>query len=138
MFIPDLSVENVLLLNVGSDLQLGDLHLVTWSIGPTTSVAIIKHGHSGDPDDSQCERNMTMLAYGTSSMSVHKIEDAVLHMLNMLQQRLGMFSEALETMQQSMGCARWVYQPEHAILRRDQVMPIPFVSIRERSRRFTC
>jgi len=77
-------------------MQLQDLHLVTWSHAVVTSVAIIKHGHSPLGADAPPEHNMTMLACGTSNPSVitFMIEDAVLHMLNMLQQRLGVFSES--------------------------------------------
>jgi hypothetical protein len=71
---------------------------------------------------------MTMLATGTSGMSVHRIEDAVLHMLSMLQQRLGVFSGTLEEMQQNLNCERWIYQPQQAIPSRGYTMPVAYVS----------
>jgi len=130
MIFPDLFLENVLLLHCGSGMQLQDLHLVTWSDAVVTSVAIIKHGHSALGGDAPPEHNMTMLACGTSNPSVttFMIEDAVLHILNLLQQRLGVFSEALEDMQQRMGRQRWVYQPAQATTRRGYTMPVPYVS----------
>jgi len=119
------------LLNCGSNLQLQDLHLVTWSNGPTTSAAIIKHGHSEPGAEMPPERNLTMLACGTSGMSVHKIEDALQHMLNALQRRLGSFAEAFSEMQQSMGDGHFIYQPQQAIPRPGQVMPVVYVSTGE-------
>jgi len=41
---------------------------------------------------------------------------------------LGVFSEALEDMQQRMGRQRWVYQAAQATTRRGYTMPVPYAS----------
>jgi len=75
-----------------------------------------------------------MLACGNFGMSVNTfmIEDAVLQMLNKLQQRLAVFSAAFRKLEKSMGDALYVYEPQQAILRAVQTMPVVYVSRREK------